>query len=177
MAKATVENLDNGQLGLMWNFLKMGSGKPNIPVLKEHLDALRQLLIQKTGGEQSCSKAFEIPFEDADTIINCIAIETMQIYLSGGLDKLENSSDVAPVKHGHIVWKEYYKGGIRRKKCLQEVNSIYIEQQMPCKNIAIIDERYLSKDPYCSECGKLLGEFLNYCGNCGAEMDGGDENV
>lgn len=86
-------------------------------------------------------------------------------------------ADVAPVKHGHIVWKEYYKGGIRRKKCLQEVNSIYIEQQMPCKNIAIIDERYLSKGPYCSECGKLLGEFLNYCGNCGAKMDGGDENV
>lgn len=25
-----------------------------------------------------------------------------------------------------------------------------------------------------SECGKLLGEFLNYCGNCGAKMDGGD---
>ncbi len=82
--------------------------------------------------------------------------------------------DFAPVKHGHIVWKEYHKGGIRRKKCLQEVNSIYIEQQMPCKHIAIIDERYLSKDPYCSECGKLLGEFLNYCGNCGAKMDGGD---
>ena len=86
-------------------------------------------------------------------------------------------ADSKPVKHGHIVWKEYYKGGIRRKKCLQEVNSIYIEQQMPCKHIAIIDERYLSKDPYCSECGKLLGEFLNYCGNCGAKMDGGDENA
>lgn len=87
------------------------------------------------------------------------------------------AADVETVKHGHIVWKEYHKGGISRKKCLQEVNSIYIEQQMPCKHIAIIDERYLSKDPYCSECGKLLGEFLNYCGNCGAKMDGGDENV
>ena len=87
------------------------------------------------------------------------------------------SADVASVKHGHIVWKEYHKGGIRRKKCLQEVNSIYIEQQMPCKHIAIIDERYLSKDPYCSGCGKLLGEFLNYCGNCGAKMDGGDPNA
>ena len=82
------------------------------------------------------------------------------------------AADVAPVKHGHIVWKEYHKGGIRRRKCLQEIKSVYIEQQMPCKHIAIIDERYLSKDPYCSECGKLLGEFLNYCGNCGAKMDG-----
>lgn len=83
--------------------------------------------------------------------------------------------EYTPVKHGHIVWKEYHKGGIRRRKCLQEIKSAYIEQQMPCKQIAIIDERYLSKDPYCSECGKLLGEFLNYCGNCGAKMDGGDE--
>lgn len=82
------------------------------------------------------------------------------------------AADVAPVKHGHIVWKEYRKGGIRRRKCLQEIKSVYIEQQMPCKHIAITDERYLSKDPYCSECGKLLGEFLNYCGNCGAKMDG-----
>nr|DAH96629.1 MAG TPA: PROTEIN/RNA Complex, archaeal, ribosomal, 50S, protein.0A [Caudoviricetes sp.] len=85
------------------------------------------------------------------------------------------AADVAPVKHGHIVWKEYHKGGIRRRKCLQEIKSVYIEQQMPCKHIAIIDERYLSKDPYCSECGKLLGEFLNYCGNCGAKMDGETE--
>lgn len=83
------------------------------------------------------------------------------------------AADVAPVKHGHIVWKEYHKGGIRRRKCLQEIKSVYIEQQMPCKYIAIVDERYLSKDPYCSECGMLLGEFLSYCGNCGAKMDGG----
>lgn len=87
---------------------------------------------------------------------------------------LNEMLDVITIKHGHIVWKEYYKGGIRRRKCLQEIKSAYIEQQMPCKQIAIIDERYLSKDPYCSECGKLLGEFLNYCGNCGAKMDGGD---
>ena len=90
------------------------------------------------------------------------------------IDDIDNqpTADVAPVKHGHIVWKEYHKGGIRRRKCLQEIKSVYIEQQMPCKHIAIVDERYLSKDPYCSECGMLLGEFLSYCGNCGAKMDG-----
>lgn len=89
---------------------------------------------------------------------------------------LQNGVSVIPIKHGHIVWKEYHKGGIRRRKCLQEIKSVYIEQQMPCKHIAIVDERYLSKDPYCSECGMLLGEFLSYCGNCGAKMDGGDSN-
>ena len=96
-------------------------------------------------------------------------------YLAEYLDDIP-AADVAPVKHGHIMWKEYHKGGIRRRKCLQEIKSVYIEQQMPCKHIAIVDERYLSKDPYCSECGMLLGEFLSYCGNCGAKMDGGDSN-
>lgn len=95
------------------------------------------------------------------------------------IDDINNqpAADVVPVKHGHIVWKEYHKGGIRRRKCLQEIKSVYIEQQMPCKHIAITDERYLSKGPYCSECGKLLGEFLDYCGNCGAKMDGAIKRI
>lgn len=164
MAKATVENLDKGQLGLMWNFLKMGSGKPNIPVLKEHLDALRQLLIQKTGGEQSCSKEFEIPFEDADTIINCIVIETMQIYLSGGLDKLENSSDAAPVKHGHWVYKERTKLSSTGVARITEEGEAYV-----------VKNRITVRVPYCSECGDHGDNVVDatpYCPNCGAKMDG-----
>lgn len=89
MAKNTIEELDRGQLELMWNFLKMGNGKPNIAALKENLDALRQLMIQKTGGQEPYRKSHEIPKDDLGTIINCIVIETMQLYLSGGLDKLE----------------------------------------------------------------------------------------
>lgn len=89
MAKRTIEELDRGQLELMWNFLKMGNGKPNIAALKENLDALRQLMIQKTGGQEPYRKSHEITMDDLGTIINCIVIETMQLYLSGGLDKLE----------------------------------------------------------------------------------------
>ena len=89
MAKDTIEELDRGQLELMWSFLKMGNGKPNIAALKENLDALRQLMIQKTGGQEPYRKSHEITMNDLDTIINCIVIETMQLYLSGGLDKLE----------------------------------------------------------------------------------------
>ena len=81
MPKATVENLDRGQLDLMWNFLKMGNGKPNIAALKENLDALRQMMIQKTGGQEPYGKSHEILFDDLGTIINCIVIETMQLYL------------------------------------------------------------------------------------------------
>lgn len=89
MAENTIENLDRGQLELMWNFLKMGNGKPNIAALKENLDALRRLMIQKTGGQEPYRKSHEIPMDDLGTIINCIVIETMQLYLSGALDKLE----------------------------------------------------------------------------------------
>ena len=89
MAKHTIEELDRGQLDLMWNFLKMGNGKPNIAALKENLNALRQLIIQKTGGQEPYRKSHKISFDDLGTIINCIVIETMQLYLSGGLDKLE----------------------------------------------------------------------------------------
>ena len=84
-----VEDLDRGQLELMWSFLKMGNGKPNIAALKENLDALRQMMIQKTAAQKPYGKSHEIPFEDLGTIINCIVIETMQLYLSGSLDKLE----------------------------------------------------------------------------------------
>lgn len=31
----TIDELDKGQLDLMWNFLKMGNGKSNIKALKK----------------------------------------------------------------------------------------------------------------------------------------------
>lgn len=89
MTKHTLENLDHNQLELMWSFLKMGNGKPNIAALEENLDALRQMMIQKTAGQEAYKKPHEVPSEDLGTIINCIVIEAMQLYLSGGLDKLE----------------------------------------------------------------------------------------
>lgn len=87
--KHTINELDSGQLELMWNFLKMGNAKPNIPVLKRLLDDLRQAMIQMTAGQEQYKKAHEISYEDIGTIVNSIAIETMCLYLSGGLEKLE----------------------------------------------------------------------------------------
>lgn len=53
MAKHSVRDLDEGQLEMMWNFLRMGCQyKPNVPVLKEHLEAIRQAMVQKTGGNR-----------------------------------------------------------------------------------------------------------------------------
>ena len=93
MAKHTIEELDNGQLDFMLNFLKFGNGKSNIPALKKHLDMLRQMMIQRTGGQEQYRKSHHIPLEDLGTIANCIVIETMQLYLSGDLDKLEDNEN------------------------------------------------------------------------------------
>lgn len=82
------------QLDMMWNFLKFKHGqKANIPALKESLDNLRVLLIQKSAGQPKHTKATYISFDDLDTIVNCIVIESMQLYLSGDLNKLEGLHD------------------------------------------------------------------------------------
>ena len=92
MPKHNLEELDKGQLDFMWNFLRFKCGQQsNIPALKKHLDMLRQLMTQKTGGQEPYKKADDVSFEDFGTIINCIVIETMQLYLSGDLDRLEQS--------------------------------------------------------------------------------------
>lgn len=89
MAKPTTKRLDEGQLEVMWNFLRMGHQKPNIPALKENLDAIRQMMIQKTAGQDGYSTNEAMSFDDLQTHINCVVIESMCLYLSGMLDKLE----------------------------------------------------------------------------------------
>lgn len=88
MAKPTVKRLDEGQLDLMWSFLRIGNQKPNIPALKELCNQLRQAMIQKTGGQRADDPKEYVPLDDLPTIINCIVIETMALHLSGALDKL-----------------------------------------------------------------------------------------
>jgi len=92
MAKPTMKCLDEGQLDMMWNFLRRGYQKPNIPALKENLDAIRQGMIQKTAGQDGYSTDEAISFDDLQTHINCVVIEAMCLYLSGALDKLEKQA-------------------------------------------------------------------------------------
>lgn len=87
--KPTVEALDRGQLNIMWSFLQMGHQRANIPALKDLCDQLRQAMIQKTAGQRSDDPKSYVPFEDVGTIVNSIVIETMCLYLSGELDRLE----------------------------------------------------------------------------------------
>lgn len=86
--KATVKNLDEGQLDLMWNFLRAGMVKSNVPALIENCDLLRQAMIQKTAGQRSDDPAENVSFDDLGTIINSIVIEAMALRLSGDLEKL-----------------------------------------------------------------------------------------
>ena len=82
--------LDEGQLDLMWSFLRMGyQNTPHIGTLKELCDNLRQAMIQKTGGCRKDDPAHYVKREDLGTIINSIVIETMCLYLSSALDDLE----------------------------------------------------------------------------------------
>lgn len=78
--------LDEGQFELMWNFLRMGYQKCNKGALRENCEALRQAMIQKTAGQRNDDPGFYINFDDIGTIINNIVIETMALYLSGGLN-------------------------------------------------------------------------------------------
>jgi hypothetical protein len=88
--KPTVKRLDEGQLEMMWNFLRFGyQEKPHIQILKQHLDAIRQMMIQKTAGQEGYSTNESISFDDLQTHINCVVIEAMCLYLSGALDELE----------------------------------------------------------------------------------------
>lgn len=91
--KATVKNLDEGQLELMWNFLKMGSQRPNVPALMELCDQLRQAMIQKTAGQRNDDPKEIVSFNDLGTIINSIVIETMSLYLSGALGKMQEAQN------------------------------------------------------------------------------------
>lgn len=80
-------------LDAMWSFLRLGGMKANIPALKEHCEMLRRMLMQKTAGQEAYGKSTDVGFGDLDAITNAIVIETMALWLSGDLDKLEARKD------------------------------------------------------------------------------------
>lgn len=85
------KKVKHGALDTMWAFLQMGGQKSNIPALKKYCEAFRQAMMQKTGGQEPHKNSGDIDFNEIDTIANFIVIEAMALYLSGDLEKLENS--------------------------------------------------------------------------------------
>lgn len=93
MAKHNVRELDAGQLQTMWDFLKLWKRntctKEDVRQLKEHLDTVRQALVQKRSGRRKGDPKNYVDFEDVGTYINFVVVDALQLYVHGGLDKLE----------------------------------------------------------------------------------------
>ena len=84
--------LDGGQLDMMWNFLRFHGKRPTvreIEALEKNLDSLRVMMIQKGDGSREGKTAGAELFTDMETVLNNIIIETMWLYLAGGLKMLK----------------------------------------------------------------------------------------
>lgn len=93
--KYTTRELDEGQLEIMWNFLKMNPRKDciksDVREMKSCLEIIRQALIQKTAGQRSGKQPAEyVNFEDVGTYINNVVVLALWMYVNGGLEKLED---------------------------------------------------------------------------------------
>ena len=71
-----------------FDLVKMRNYKSNIPQLKSSLDELRTMMIQKTAGQRK-NKPKDVNFDDLPRIKTNIIIESLCLYLSGDLEKLE----------------------------------------------------------------------------------------
>lgn len=89
------EKVKRDSLNTMWAFMEMGAQKPNVPFLIECCERLKRCMTQKTAGQPEYAKAGDERFETSlDQLMNFIIIETMCLWLSGGLEKLkEEQSD------------------------------------------------------------------------------------
>ena len=77
------------------------------------------------------------------------------------------TGEVAPVVHGHWVYKRRRSGGFRiRKGLLKNWERVKV----------LIDEREDTMEPFCSVCGahndSTNDQNMRYCPCCGAKMDG-----
>ena len=73
MAKHNLRELDEGQLQMMWNFLKLQRKntctKEDVRILKEHIDIIRQAMVQKTAGQRDTDPDTYVDFVDIGTYI------------------------------------------------------------------------------------------------------------
>ena len=90
--KHNLKDLDAGQLEFMWDMMKLrkgGASKNDVQALKGYLDAIRQAMVQMTGGEQACYDSVSVPLSDVGTYINMAIVAALWLRVTGALDKLE----------------------------------------------------------------------------------------
>lgn len=91
MTKSTLNNLESGQLEMMWSMLKikgMKASKHDVQALIDSTDFIRQALIQKTGGQRSDDPKGYVDFDDLQTHINILVCACLSLRVSGVLEKI-----------------------------------------------------------------------------------------
>ncbi len=89
--KRDLDELDAGQLDLMWSCLKLRKEiayKSDVRALIRNLDAVRQGIVQMTGGEQAQSNSSSVLFSEIGTYVNSAIAAALWLRTTGELDKL-----------------------------------------------------------------------------------------
>lgn len=80
---------DKRGFDIMFKFLDMGNQKANIPQYKQGIQDLITLMTQKNSGQRKNDKVSVNWEENFDMTIITIVCESVALYLSGDLNKLE----------------------------------------------------------------------------------------
>ena len=73
----------------MWDFLKPGNTKSNVPALIELCETLDGMMARNNAGQPMYEAGQKITIDD---VINAIIVEAMCLWLSGGLEKLKEDN-------------------------------------------------------------------------------------
>ncbi len=89
----TLTELDAGQLDTMFDMIRLRRNnsctKKDVQILKEGLDVIRQMMIQKTGGYRKNDPKNYYPLHTMSTALINAVMYAMALYIYGGLDVLE----------------------------------------------------------------------------------------
>lgn len=89
--KYTIEELD---LGLIpgRDYIRFGhQGVPDIGTVKGFCEDLQQMMIQLSKDKQKNTPEHLIRYGEIEPIINCVVVGAMSLYLSGALDKIDDT--------------------------------------------------------------------------------------
>ena len=87
------QEFDKRGFDTMWTFLQMGQQKSNVPTLKKAIQDLITMMTQKNSGHRGNDKKSINWEENVDMTIITIVCESVGLYLSGDLDKIESKGE------------------------------------------------------------------------------------
>ena len=87
------QEFDKRGFDTMWTFLQMGQQKSNIPTLKNAIKDLITMMTQKSSGQRPNDNKSINWEENFDMTIITIVCESVGLYLSGDLDKIESKGE------------------------------------------------------------------------------------